>query len=237
MNWFVWINFYQMAISQCFIIFIACPRHGWHSTISFNALARFVRTTSSQIWWYVLKCMHLICDSRFESEIKICFIFWDLHSTSSGKKRFLFILINNLIWKCPHSSRESMAERRTLLINKSLPYWSVSPFNSFAYQFMKFMLLFFVQLDLYSLFFLSYFLFLVGSFFSLHFLLYLHKTIIYMKWVRKKEAFGVNIPKQNCLKTAFDMRDFLLLFVDRQGGIQVAFREISIKNMCYAKTL
>lgn len=58
--------------------------------------------------------------------------------------------------------------------------------------------------------------FLLALFLSLHFLLYLHKTIIYMKW----EAFGVNIPKQNrtVLRQRLTGKIFLLLDIMMGSG-------------------
>lgn len=78
----------------------------------------------------------------------------------------------------------------------------------FAYQFMKFMLLFSP---------LTQFIFTFFSLalFSLHFLLYLRKTIIYMK--RHFELIYQN-RTQNCLKTAFLTWEIFVVVGARDGA-------------------
>lgn len=99
-------------------------------------------------------------------------------------------------------------EGRTLLINKGLPYWSVS----FCIPIYEIYVALFLPAPRLRLLILSDF-FLVGSLFSLapFFALFAQNNNLY-EMSKKREAFGVNIPKQNCLKTAFDMRDSCCCF-------------------------
>jgi hypothetical protein len=113
---------------------------------------------------------------------------------------------------------ESM-EGRTLLINKAaFPIGaSLSP-SSFAYQFMKFMLLF--SLTRFILAFVRSFLDSTRLYFyffsrSIFFALFAQNNNLYEK------AFRVNIPKENCLETAFDVRESREWRVELRGELAV----------------
>lgn len=136
---------------------------------------------------------------------------------------------------------------RTLLINKTFPI-GASLCGSFAYQFMKFMLLFSPWLD-----FILYLLFSCWlPFLSLHFFsLYLHKTIIYMKWVEKKKIRLWELIYQN--KTV--LRQLLTweilvvvwnwmggfswwwscLYYDIQLGIRIVLQRMLFETILYLK--
>lgn len=159
----------------------------------------------------------MIADLR--AEIKICFTSFrcllprSLFSLPSPSGRLLLFFINNLSCRKKNEPTRKCSELmrwegRTLLINKGLPYWSVS----FCIPIYEIYVALFLPAPRLRLLILSDF-FLVGSLFSLapFFALFAQNNNLY-EMSKKREAFGVNIPKQNCLKTAFDMRDSCCCF-------------------------